>query len=355
MGALRQSSNDPFVLRFLNNSTGQFRVTDSAGTAIGATVVSISAGTQYRVEAVITGGSTTAGVVLVKLYDFSTGTLLGTWSTSTANLTAFTPNGCELGSLSSVALTVRWDDVQMEAGRTTEIGAYDPVAGNTPPSVTLSANQNVAAGAAVTASASATDDGSIASYAWSVVSAASTTTPTLTNANTATVSLTAPAVGHLVTLQCVVTDNLGASTTATTEIRVPSTSAMSPIAGAGSGDSGWTIYGGAATQGDALKDGSSTTGVESPDMTSTPSKRRWRLGPMNPRSALKVTLSDTLLTAASTHTSKVRVFSGSTQITERSLATVSTTPSAPTIDLTAGEVAAITDWGNVQIEAEAVL
>ena len=127
IGALRQSLNDTFILRFNVNSSNAFRLVDSASANISATTYTITPGTRYRIEVVLTGGSTTAGVVNAHLYTATGTSPLASWSSTTANLTANTPNGGEFGICSAnQAMTVRWDDLQFNDGASSEIGPYNP-------------------------------------------------------------------------------------------------------------------------------------------------------------------------------------------------------------------------------------
>lgn len=208
---------------------------------------------------------------------------------------------------------------------------------NLPPTLTLPAPQAVNAATPVSLTAVATDDDAIASYAWTVVTAASTTTPTLTGASTATVTVAGFAAGHRVTLQCVVTDTGGLTATATTEVYTTVTATGTALAGDGVGASGWSIIGGAASQGAALADGSSTTRVESPDIGASPSQRGWPLQALSQRSALRVTLSDVVLTASATHSTRVRLYKGAALITERATSTLRKTADGTVSDLTTSD------------------
>jgi hypothetical protein len=224
-------------------------------------------------------------------------------------------------------------------------GAWPYTVANVPPVVLPIPNQDVVAAAAVTVTASATDDGSIASYAWTVVTGSSSATPTLTGASTATVTFTAPAAGNLVTLQCVVTDNLAATTTVTTEVRVMNSSTFTVLSLTGTG-AAWTNTGGAANDGAALADGSDTTYSESPDYTAVESERRWRLQPLAARSALTLTVRG-LVTAAG-GVRKIRLYEGTTMRQEWTVTPGTTVGDIP---LTVTTPAAISDWGNLYIAA----
>lgn len=348
------------------SATNQISWTDGVG---GQAFITPSAGAmlanqwyRFAITGTTTGSAGATGSVSIKIYAGDSLTPSWTYSSSTFNFGAGTPNNIVIGGLQNdrtAAWTFGLDYINVNDGSTTEIGPP----GNAAPTATITGNQNVAAGATVSATMSASDsDGTIASYLWTVVSGSSTATPTLTNSTTATVSFTAPAAGNVVTLQCVATDNGGATVTKLTEVRVPiagSTAAV-PLPGAGAGGSAWTIIGGSASEGAALNDGNTATLVESADMTSTPQERIFRLQPMNSRSALVVTVSNAVLTSTATHTSKVRVYqgtlaSGVTQVAEGSISAVSTSASSPTYSLTTGELAAITDWGDVRVSLVASL
>lgn len=231
------------------------------------------------------------------------------------------------------------------AGIAVASGATDVVAPRlmlpTPPTVTLTADQNVAAGSTATATADATDDGTIASYAWTVLASKSSTSPALTGAGTATVTFTAPAAGHVVTLQCVVTDDSGNATTRTTEVRVPKSGNFATLAVPGTT---YTNVGGAANTGAALADASDATYAESPSYTATATEFRQRLEPLVPRTALTITVRH-MVTAAG-GVKKFRLYEGTTLRQEWTL----TQPTTMTDEaLTVTNPGAIVDWGALHI------
>lgn len=295
------------------------------------------------------------GAYALKVYLPGTSTIV--WSAS--GTTTFTQTGAfaglQFGGSSDVEVTQDVDFVQVNDGSSTEIAQP---ATNQPPTVSISSPlRDVAASSAVSFTATATDtDGTIAGYQWAVEYSSTGSNPTLTGATTATVSLTAPAAaGSLIVLRCTATDDADGTGYTLAEVRVPSpvASGIVPVDRT-TGNSGWGIIGGAASQAAALGDGDAGTLVESPDVTSTASVRRFRLAPMSARSSMVITIGGALMTASGSHACKVRVGSGSTQVKEVSLP--ATTSSADyTVTLTAGEVAAITDWGAVWVELVAVL
>jgi hypothetical protein len=104
--------------------------------------------------------------------------------------------------------------------------------GNIAPIANAGANQTVNAGSAVTLAGSGTDsDGTIASYAWTQTSGPSVV---LSNATAASAGFTAPAVSAdtVFAFQLTVTDNLGATGTATTSVTVKHAN-VAPTANAG--------------------------------------------------------------------------------------------------------------------------
>jgi Leucine-rich repeat (LRR) protein len=114
---------------------------------------------------------------------------------------------------------------------------------NQPPVAQAGAYQTVASGAAVTLSGTATDsDGSIASYVWLQTAGP---TVTLSNANTANASFTAPlfALDTGLTFQLTVQDNKGASAVSSTIVTVKAKPNAPPVANAGAAQ---TVASGAA-------------------------------------------------------------------------------------------------------------
>lgn len=114
------------LLRWQLKSDGTLQIGDASNVF----VVAVAAGTIkwntfYRFELVITSGSTTAGVYQVRAYDASNN-LLGTASSSTANLSANPITAFDLGNQGGLAssVTMGYDSLQIESGRTTEIGPY---------------------------------------------------------------------------------------------------------------------------------------------------------------------------------------------------------------------------------------
>lgn len=238
---------------------------------------------------------------------------------------------------------------------------------NALPTGTITANQNVAAGATVTVAVSATDsDGSIASYTWTGTRYTAGANPAAitigTGSGTASITYTAGSAGSLDIWTCVVLDNSGGAITPTpsTEVRVLKTGTLSPLRMNGSGDSGYAIIGGSATEGFALNDASNTTRVETPDITSSTATKYWRLEPGVTRTGLRVTLSDIVLTAGITNQNKAKVRSaGTTVVTTRATNTLKKTSDDTTADVTTSDQTlyfdmtsaecTATDWAYVEV------
>ncbi|MFA5387309.1 MAG: hypothetical protein WC322_02830 [Candidatus Paceibacterota bacterium] len=293
------------------------------------------------------------GVWDLKAYLPGTPTVV--WSASgTSTFTSTAPlAGMQYGGSSDVVVTQDVDFVQLNDGLSTPIAQP---ATNSAPTVTIAnAIQTVAAASVVTFVATGADtDGTIASYAWTVEYSSTGSNPTLTNAATDVVSVTAPAAGNLCILRCTITDNLGATGYALAEVRVPTPdSAVRALPGLASGAAGWSIVGTGTDQSTVLADSDGATLVESPDITSTATVRRFRLAPMVVRSTLAITLKGVLLTVTGPTGCKVRLGSGTTQHGEYAVA-ATTVSQDVTVPPTPGNqqalATAVTDWGNVWYE-----
>lgn len=229
------------------------------------------------------------------------------------------------------------------------VAVSPPAPPNVPPTVDVIGRQEVAAGALVNLSATGADsDGSIAGYAWSF-DYPSSGAPTLTGANTATPSFTAGAAGSLYILRCTVTDNSGATASATTEVRVPLVSSSwtaRPLPTTGSGTSGWSIVGGSGTVGGALADESDATYIESAALTSTAQTRRVRVQPVATSTGVSFSARLSLSDAVAA-TVKMRLYEGSVLRQEWPV-TVTNTPT--TYDFALTTPSAIGDWGSLFLE-----
>lgn len=332
------------------NAAGKLRVDDATGTSGVFTFSNVlGVGTTYRLEAYVVAGSTTSnGTIKVAYYlGSSTTPVESAYVNTSANTggsgTVFTL--LYLGKYTTSPEAYGFDEFAYDTAATDFIGIT-----TTPPTVSTPANQNVAATGAVSVSVTASSSSAtIASYAWSFTYPTSGA-PTLTGASTANASFTAGAVGNLYVLQCVVTDSNAVSTTVTTEVRVPTSGDATVLSGAASASVGsWSNVGGASTPADAVADTSDTTYVESATLGTTEFSDRFRLAPMTARSALNLTVRLAQDTSGST-TVKVRLFEGSTQ---RQQWTQAITTSFADYALSLTSPGAVTDWGNLYLEAAA--
>lgn len=135
IGAL--SNNTDKMVQIYLTAGNQLAIYDSAA-SVATPRPTLTPGTKYRIEIVADGA---AGSVAANLYAASGTTPIATWTkTSGANFGTPTEfNGTELGMISSnQAMTIRWDDIQLNDGSTTEIGPYTQQAASLVPSVTLS-------------------------------------------------------------------------------------------------------------------------------------------------------------------------------------------------------------------------
>lgn len=309
----------------------------------------------HRVDVAVTPGTTTTTTVELNAYN-AAGTSVVAWSSGATQTSATTnPVGrVRLGTVTSTSTwpTVWFDNVRWGHVASGEIGDIPNVA----PTATITGNQDVAAAATVNVSVSASDsDGTIATYAWTVVAASSTSTPSLTGSSTSAISFTAPALGHLVTLQCVITDNGGATVTKTTEVRVPVAGATTlvPLALDGTNVVGtMTRVGSATTDGAALADSSDATYIESGTVSGTEQSERYRLQPSASKSAAAVN-PGRLGTDTGTAHVIVRLYEGATLRETFPTQAITSTATDYVFTFAGATISAITDWGNLYVEVGA--
>lgn len=348
-------------------STGRIRLTTigAGGSTVRFTgsTYTILPDTEYRLEVYATlGTSTTTGSIRATLY-------LIDGTTALEDTTLLT--GIDLGGTGSSGFTNALSG-KLDGGnytgtltllpnvaaktQTDAINAPEPL-GNSAPVVSAGANQNVAAGAVASLSATASDpEGQSLTYSWAFTYPLSGA-PTLTGATTATPSFTVGAAGSLYTLTCSVSDGTNVTVSAPTEVRVQlaaSGTEMRPIAGAPLGT--WTIVGG--TTGAVLADESDTTYIESPVVTATEATTRSRYQPSVNRTDGTVTVR-LAKTDTGSATAKVRLFigSGSTTVIEEWTITPTTTPTDYPHALTGATISAVTaatdGWNQIRIEVAA--
>jgi len=314
----------------------------------------LTLGTWYRFDLTLTVGTTTSnGVISMVISEGDSLSAFSTMSTnSSANLGTVDADQARVGWQATVSSVrqARFDSLRVRTAEGTT--ALAPFGANAAPTISVTANQNVSAGATVTVNATALDtDGSIASYAWNVVTASSSSTPSLTGASTATLTFTAPAAGNLVTVRCVVTDDDGATAEATTEVRVPKTGDFSTLALDGTTSGGtWTRAGAASTDGAALADALDSTYTQSPSFSASETYEEYRLEPLVARS--NVTFTVRALQPVTGGTVTVRLVEGTTVRQSWTLSTIS--GSAADIALVVDNPAAISDWGNLRLRVAGV-
>lgn len=297
------------------------------------------------------GASTTTARVEVKVWDAAATVLLDhdtgtTWDAGVTDPVARN----RFGGMTSSSGLASFDVDNLRWGH---VASGDiPDVANVPPEVSPIPVQNVTPGSTVTVTVTAADpDGTVAAHASSVVAARSTSTPTLTGATTPEFTFTAPTAGNLVTLQSVVTDNLGATTTVTTEVRVPLSGASTtvPLAIDGTNVVGtMTRVGAATTDGAALADALDTTYIESGTLSATEQSERYRMQPQGLSSSRTITVR--LSTDSGTANAVVRLYEGSTVRQTWTQTGVSTTPTDYTLALSSGTIAAIGDWSDLAVE-----
>lgn len=335
------------IMRLRIDTQARVFVTDSVSTynPTAAAAFKVAWGTKYRLEVVMTAGSTTAGAYSLKIYDASD-TLVGTIAASNANLTANPVVGFDCGNHGSIATlqVVAWDTIQMDSGRTSEIGKYVPGANN-PPTVSAGANQSVAAGSTVNLTSTATDsDGAIASRQWTVDGyPAGTTAPTITNATSAQASFTAAAAGVYV-LRHTATDNGGASASSTMKVFVPTSSVTVIAVTENSG-----AYTSPTNVLTALSDGDASTYVDSPASPSTEKTLTMRLAPLNPLSPATFEVQGLLTYGSGNLTAKARLLEGTTTRKEWTL-TLTGSAATASLTLSAAECATIGSWSELDLQ-----
>lgn len=256
-------------------------------------------------------------------------------------------SGLFVQSRQNVNTTFNVDDL---GTKTATDAVWGPWLSNTAPTVAVSPLiQSPAAASAFAATATPTDDGSITAYAWSVVAAKSTASPSLTGGTTANVSGTAGAAGSLTTLQCIVTDD-GALTSppAELEIRVPVAGSADavPLALDGTSKVGtWTKVGAPATDGAVLADASDATYLETGALSATEQSVSLRWQPSAARTTMTKTLR--LWTDTGTGNAIVRLYEGATPRKTWTPQAITSTPTDYPFVVDPTTIAAITDFGNL--------
>lgn len=324
LATIRNDQTSGFIGSIFWSTTGKVLFQDSPHTYTQVAAAGVlSFGVMYRFEILLVGGTTTAGSVKINVYTLTGSTPVASLTLGNANLSTFPITGLDMGNTGGVTSTQisRFANVQMESGRTTEIGKYNPGA-NTPPTVNAGSDKSVALNSTVSLNGTATDsDGSIISTVWTVDSYPSSLSaaPTLTGANTLAASFPASAPGVYV-IRLTAIDNSNNSTASVVTVYVPSSSATVRRTVDNSG--GWTVTG-AATASAALSDTSAATYVESPASPSNPAARTDGFNPLNPLSGATLVLSDTSLSGSGALLVKVELIETVSGIVRKTWSNVS--------------------------------
>lgn len=243
------------------------------------------------------------------------------------------------------------------AGTDTWLGGFANAAPTVSGAVTTANPAPVSTLTTITYTA-ADSDGTIASRATTMLYPESSP-PSITDGTTSTPDFTTSGTAPALYVQRqTVTDNGGASTPSDpVEVYVEGSGTITTLPGTSAYvqetvGSAWTQIGGGANSGATLSDGSGTTLIESPDITTTEQVHWVRLAPMTARTTPRITLLGALLTSGTANINKIRVRAGTTQITERATTTlkkvsdnstsdITTSSQDLYFDLTSGEVTAI--------------
>ncbi len=184
-------------------------------TASAGTTQTVNEGTAVT----LTGtGADSDGTIASYAWTQTAGTPVTLANANTA-VASFTAPQVTANTVLTFQLTVT-DNGGATAGAMVNVTVNDVPVANDPPTAKAGANQTVNEGAAATLTGSGSDsDGTIASYAWTQTVGPAVT---LTNANTVVASFTAPQVtaNTVLTFQLTVTDNGGATASATVNVTV---------------------------------------------------------------------------------------------------------------------------------------
>lgn len=294
-------------------------------------------GNDYRYSIV---ADRSTGTITIKAYSLAN-TLLATWSKTGANLGADPFYGFEAAAPGNQAGTTKVHRLQMDNGRTTEIGPYIDQPNQAPTATYDSVRTSVAAGGTGTATLTGTDtDGTIASYQHSL-STVSMAGAVLSGATSPTATVGVPNTpGQLYVLQGRVVDDSGApSGYVTKELCVPTPDVtVFPI----------LTGGGFVRNGVQNTDAATVTSVADSDymetpavLSSTPQTFSIRFAPMVTRNGV---LSNPvrLSRSGSGGHAVVRLMQGTNVIATSAQLTLTDTPTDYNIPLTSTQVDAIT-------------
>jgi hypothetical protein len=335
------------------NGAGRLRIGCTGNSNVWTAAAKYPLNTILRADIYVVAGSTSSnGIFDVGIYVGDSDTPIEAISHNTGlNIGG---GGASFGQLrvgkcsGTLAANAWFDDPRWDLSGT---GLLGPVA-NAAPTVSLTGNQNLAAGVTATVTVTAADsDGTIASYAAAVDTANSTHNPTLTGATTSTPSFTTPSAPALITLDETVTDNGGATASATTEVRVPVSGSTDtkPINVTPITTGSWSNVGGAANAAAALGDASDATFLQSDPLTTTPQLYRTRTGPSTARGTVTVTVR--MWVDVGTANAAVKVYEGTT-LRASFTQGINATPTDYPFPLSDPQVASVSDWGAVWVQVE---
>lgn len=340
---------DDNTMRFLDKSNAIKYFYTTAG---GTTKATFQPSTFYRVEArLAAGASTTTGTFTISVYN-AAGTLVGVASSTTANLGTVQIASHDIGlgaggGTSEMSLGV--DEIQVEPGRTSEIGAYVPGTNSLPAVTATSPQTTTTPNATVTLNSTATDsDGTITSRKWDFQSTPlGVAAPSITNSTAATATFV-PTIAGIYVARHTVTDNAGGTSSATVTIYVGGTSVS--VIGVTGNPGAWVPVPAANGLTAVLSDTDSTTYAESPTSPPTAAALRMRLAPLQPLTTLTLALTGLAQSGAGNLVNTVELFDGSTSRKKWTVAQGGDV----TLALTAAETATITNWNTLDVEISTV-
>ena len=190
------------VLNIIGDDNTSIAITDI--TIEGATTLEVNATTQLTTTIIPTDASLTSV----------------SWSSDDTTIATIDSAGLVSAKTKTgvVSITATANDGGGASSDPHDITVEAAAVANQAPTADAGADQNVSAAETVNLSGSGTDsDGTIASYAWTQVSG---TTISISNADSATASFTAPSTAGVIVLQLTVTDNDGATATDNVSITV---------------------------------------------------------------------------------------------------------------------------------------
>lgn len=223
--AMRGGSDATNKLVVRIQGTDKMRVVDSTGAFVFTSTPTFPHDTWYRLEGY---GNANTGIGRVALFPVGSSTAVSGMDTGeiamTMGGTGGGPTGIRLGKTSTAGTYVgkdAWCRDEFYTGTDAAFAFKGPYGSNVAPTAAPAG----ATGAAVKLTANAADsDGTVVSYAWSITSVPSGGTPTVYDATSSTAHFLYTVAGNY-GIQLIVTDNSGASTTATLTYNAPSPTA----------------------------------------------------------------------------------------------------------------------------------